>query len=376
MNALPSNECPQVTILGSGVALGVYIPALLVERQLALRGVASETAVVETLYQDASRARLWEHKRAYHRDFSMALLAQRMTRSVGSSLDDGRVEALLARWQEEERRNFIVWSGFWMPILESYRRRIAPSKPEIDICRIDAVISASFRGHRRRSEGEREVWFWSFEERRIVHEIPVDAPTAPPYEARNDRLVVHGGGWGMGTYQSKIPELEDRGFQLDVVGYEPADVAGAQEGRRYFMVDPDYAAWDPAPGERSVFPPFGEVTVEAAPTFACRDARHELYDVIAASKAIVSKPGGGTLIDSLASATPVVLLEPFGPAEEKNGELWRHLGYGVAYEDWAARDFDPEILAALHHNLVVRRKAPSYPELYAERLCSAGGAGD
>jgi len=96
---------------------------------------------------------------------------------------------------------------------------------------------------------------------------------------------------------------------------------------------------------------------------------HELYDVIRRSKAIVSKPGGCTLIDSLSSATPVVLLEPYGYAEQSNARIWEHLGYGISYPDWQRTGFDPAVLERLHTNILTRSpRGTNYPRAYADRL--------
>ena len=99
---------PEVTVLGSGVALGVYIPALLVARGLARRGVQADVEVVESLYTAASLENLERHREAYHRDFALALMGHRMTRDIRSSLAGEREAALLGRWHAEGRRRFVV----------------------------------------------------------------------------------------------------------------------------------------------------------------------------------------------------------------------------------------------------------------------------
>ncbi|MFF8914745.1 hypothetical protein ACF08M_15855 [Streptomyces sp. NPDC015032] len=45
---------------------------------------------------------------------------------------------------------------------------------------------------------------------------------------------------------------------------------------------------------------------------------------------MVSKPGGGTLLDLLRSATPFALLEPSGEHEVHNAQLWCDLGLECA----------------------------------------------
>jgi hypothetical protein len=317
---------------------------------------------------------LERYRQAYHRDFSTALMGHRMTRDVRPSLDEGAVTGLLDRWQAEDRRHFSVWSGFWMPILHRYRRERARRPLSVDLCRIDAEISATFRIYQDLCDGmsdeTREVWLWSWARKGLVHELPVSDQPAVPWSGREDRLVVHGGGWGIGTYLDRVPELEEAGLALDVVVHDPAEAGARENGRRYFRVDPAWRAWRE---ERCGFPPFGELREPAAfQPFHRREERHEIYDLLRGSRAIVSKPGGGTLIDSLASATPVVLLEPYGYAEEANAKVWEHLGFGIPYARWQESGFSLGLLERLHRNLLERPGGAAgtidYPASLAARL--------
>jgi UDP-N-acetylglucosamine:LPS N-acetylglucosamine transferase len=96
---------------------------------------------------------------------------------------------------------------------------------------------------------------------------------------------------------------------------------------------------------------------------------HPFYDVIRRSKAIVSKPGGCTLIDSLSSATPVVFLEPYGSAERSNGKIWEHLGFGISYTAWRETGYDASVLEQLHSNILSRTRASiDYPRAVAAEL--------
>ncbi|WP_375515790.1 hypothetical protein [uncultured Nostoc sp.] len=360
-----------ITILGSGVALGVYIPALLVNYQLKQQKLNTEVVVLERYYKDESIEKLKKYKKAYHNNFSVALMGHKMTKDIQPSLDEVLVDNLLQTWNQENRLNFIVWSGLWMPILEKYRNQVAPQILNLDICRIDADISATFKIHENNSQYDNEVWLWNWEQKKLVNEIPVTTQPPVPYAKRNNRFVVHGGGWGIGTYQSKISELEDRGFLLDIVAYEIKEATQSKPGNRYFMVDPEWFPWDRNQNNEHEFPPFGEVTISNQKCFKNKKSYHEFYDLVKESKAIISKPGGGTLIDSLASATPIVLLEPYGYAEQRNAEIWEYFGYGISYSKWKNLDYSDKILEELHQNILNRQKTTiNYSQNYAEKISS------
>lgn len=355
----------QVTILTSGIGLGIYLPALLNQRALAARGATADIEVLEGYYTDAHQQRHDAHKRAYHQRFELAQMAHRMARSVDGSLDLEAIERLLLRWCDERRAHFIVWSGFWLPILERYRELVGVPI-HVDRCRIDAVVSASFRVHEDLFADAPEIWLWNAAEQRTVFEIPVSQQAPLGFDDRGHRLVVHGGGWGLGTYRAAAAEMAATPWAFDVVVHArdeaPASADDARRDDRYYMVDPAWRTWHRGP-DGHVFPPFG---VTDSPPARTND--HALYQHIRCSKAIMSKPGGGTLIDSLSSATPVVLLEPYGYAEAANGELWQHLGFGVTYAAWRDTGFDGDVLRALHGNLLRRPRGPDYIADYVARL--------
>jgi hypothetical protein len=362
-----STKSPTVTILCSGVALGVYIPALLVNYQLRQHHFDTEVIVLESFYTPESQDKLKIHKKAYHRNFSMALMAHKMTKDIQVSLDDVLVNSLLTSWETENRLDFIVWSGFWMPILEKYRNRVFPKKISVDLCRIDADISTSFKSYKVHNQDDKDIWLWNWEQKRLIYEIPVINKPPIPYRERNDRYVIHGGGWGIGTYNSKVPELEERQILLDIVVYDVVDCITKKSCNRYFMVDPNWRPWQKNKNKQHEFPYFGEVNKNTE--FKNREEYHELFDVIRQSKAIISKPGGGTLIDSLSSATPIILLEPYGYAEKCNADLWEYLGYGISYDKWKKMNYDHSLLERLHENIISRnqRATINYSQSLANR---------
>jgi len=353
-----------VSILTSGIGLGVYIPALLVQRQMRALGVTADVETLEFYYSPDSQRRHLAHKKAYHHDFRLALMAHRMTRGVAGSLEQPRIDELVRRWIAEGRKDFIVWSGFWLPILERYRQ-LSGARLQIDCCRIDAVVSASFRAHDGLAPDAAEIWLWNWQEKKTFFELSVNDQPPIAFSDREKRLVLHGGGWGIGTYRDARTEIGDTAWAVDVIVHDRAEAARSRTRDRHFMVDPDWRPWHRGP-DGAVFPPFAEVD---SPRGAGTVDDHALYELIRRSQAIVSKPGGGTLIDSLSSATPVVLLEPLGHAEACNGALWEHLGFGIPLSKWRQTGYSVSVLNGLHENLLRReRNGPDYPHDYVERI--------
>ncbi|MDO8278604.1 MAG: hypothetical protein Q7T63_10800, partial [Burkholderiaceae bacterium] len=278
-----------------------------------------------------------------------------------SCFDEARVAGLLERWAGERRTRFIVWSGFWLPVIERYRALAPSGALQVDHCRIDAELSASFRIFPALRGSGREVWLWHGASGRIEHEIPVSGQAPLPWDAREDRLVSHGGGWGIGTYREWLGALAATPYSIDRVVHEPSEAIDRAGSGRCYMMDPQWQPWQRDGASALGFPPMGQVQGGVLRHIETRDDHHVLHQVIRSAWAIVSKPGGCTLIDSLAAATPVVLLEPYGQAEQANADIWQALGYGISMADWRASGFSAAILERLHRNILARRAAPAYP---------------
>jgi hypothetical protein len=144
------------------------------------------------------------------------------------------------------------------------------------------------------------------------------------------------------------------------VAYEADDLPAQEDGIRYFMIDPHWHPW-----LDDGYPPFGLADGRNDPVYVRGTECQGSFDLARSALAIVSKPGGGTLLDSLHSATPLVLLEPFGAHEACNAGLWERLGFGISLDRWREGDFAPAILEELHDTLL--RAAPGIPD-YARML--------
>jgi len=232
-----------VTILTSGIGLGIYIPALLIQRQLERQGLAVEVEVLEGYYTPDSLRRYLAHKEACRANFALAQLSHRMSRGVQHCLDPERLDQLLSGWAREGREHFIVWAGFWLPILQEYRQRVPRLSVELDLCRIDAEVSASFKVHRELEGDGKEIWLWNWKDKTLVHEIPVTPEPPLPFPERENRLVVHGGGWGLGTYRDTLSRLSHAGYALDIVIHDPSERVRYGAGDRCYLVDPAWHPW-------------------------------------------------------------------------------------------------------------------------------------
>ncbi len=344
-----------IQILTSGVALGVHVPGLLLADRLREQGAEVGLSVLERLLPEHKLRTTAEMKVAFHRDFRLARAGSRVRPDPVGVASEQAVSALLSHWRDSGVRQFVVFSGFWLPVLERHLST-CDEAPLVDVCHVDSVASPSFRG--APDVGARQRWLMHADSGTVPCSIPVTRQPPVRWEDREDRLLAHGGGWGMGTYRDRVPQLRARGFELDVVAYEPADVSHDDEGVRYHLMDPDWHPW-----LDDGYPPFCRIEQHTAPRYRRGIGHHGSFDLCRVARAVVSKPGGGTLLDSLWSATPVVLLDPFGDHEQRNARLWEDLGFGVPFGAWQDTGFDPVVLRRAHEALLAARSdVPDYSQ--------------
>ncbi len=358
-----------VTILCSGFGLGLYIPGVLASRRLEEKDISTEILVFENLISKEKRDTILKSRKACHDKFSVALMSARMPMDIRQSIDFDLVDELLASWAKDKKRDFIILSGHWIYVMEQYRAKTAPDTLNAEILYVDCDLPPSWKSLKQHmpdyNRYYNEIWLYNYENRKIQYQIPISRANPILYEQRPERFIIHGGGWGMGTYRSKIPNLQNKGLSLDIVAYELQEAANRREGDRCFMVDPSWYAWDGNKSGCYEFPPLGEIKVSEEPVFRNKKEYHDLFDLAREAKAIIGKPGAGTLMDSLSAATPIIMLEPFGDHEKMNASLWEQLGYGISYDKWENLNFSAEILCELHENLLKGRKSvPDYTESY------------
>ncbi len=366
----------KVTILCAGPGLGFYVPGIIIQRQLNQSGIPAETYVFEEFLVDNKKANLKKTKENFHRNFSFALMGQKLAKDPSESISIPKMESLVRGWIHEGRDKFIVLSGFWLPIIHRFLA-LYEGKAKIDLCHVDADYSSSWRLFDTSSEQYNEIWFNHWETKKINFYLDIDGEAPVPFHERKDEFMLHGGGWGMGTYKSKKQDLNAHGFRLNILAYETPDLEQDDSINNYFLMNPAWNTWDTLPSGEHMFPPLSPAKTGAKELserlHQNEDRYPSLYNLLKYSKAIISKPGAGTLLDSLSSATPLIILEPFGEYENKNGKLWKEYGMGISFEDWASSGFSESILEQLHRNLLEKRSETSnYVTTYIKRFFNHG----
>jgi hypothetical protein len=339
-----------VAILCAGPGLGFYIPGLVMNYQLNQKGLNSTCFVFESLLIKDKQQNAVKAKEKFHKSFSYALAGQSLAKDPSPYLDPNELISLFQKWESGNINQFILLSGFWVPVIEKYLYKVNTSKVSVICCHLDSADSTSWSLFKSIGFEHQHVWFLNWEKDEICFHLNYDHSDAIPFFKREHRLIIHGGGWGIGTYMEKIDALNRTNFSLDVIAYQMDDLFQTNDQNDYFLIDPDWKSWQTDFNGSYHFPPFSFYN-NGKVDFQYTEDCPEVYKLIKKNKAIISKPGAGTLIDSLSSSTPLIYLEPFGDYERKNALLWEKHGLGISYEQWKALNFSETILKDINENL-------------------------
>ncbi|MEI2279874.1 UDP-glucuronosyltransferase [Paenibacillus polysaccharolyticus] len=369
----------KITILCSGFGLGFYIPGLIIARRLQQLGLETCVEVFENVMEEDKQFKTDQNRQAYRENFAVALASQRIPGDIRQSLNFAAVESLLDQWLMERRTRFIVLSGHWVHVLDMLRER-TKDEIDVDLLYVDSSLSPSWKQLLKLNPDYasfyREIPMYHPNRLEMMYRLDVDDKPSVPFEKRPTRLVIHGGGWGIGTFREKLRQLLDteHGYDLDIVAYTEEEVVPSiTPGLRYIMNDPHWRTWFRDESGMHTFPPY--VVTDSGKPFVYKTPfeHHGLYGLVRQAMAVVSKPGAGALMDSLASGTPLIMLEPFGEHEKRNASIWEKNGFGIPYEVWAEQGYSKDLLAQLAHNLISRRQQiQDYPTEYMSRFIHSG----
>ncbi|ANY69368.1 hypothetical protein BBD42_24945 [Paenibacillus sp. BIHB 4019] len=344
-----------VTLLGSGNSLGAYVPAVQLSRRLDAQGIRSEICVLENFYRDSIKNKVPAYRKAFHNDFNLAKKSAEFAHDISGSFDPLKVEQLLDEWEREGRNSFIATTGFWLPVLNQYRERHGSGGLKVDLLHLDAGISVSYVVYRELiGDFYRKIRFFDTSCSQMAMTLSITEQSAIPLAEREQRFTLHGGGWGIGTYKRACREMLAGGMQLNVLAYFDNDIE-MSENVRYYMNDPNWSPWLKDGRGVHGFPPLGRIDSGYPVVYSRRDDYPPLFDIIRNSMAIISKPGGYSLFESLESATPFIFLEPFAKHEESNARYWIERGLGIWYDDWKTQGYAFEPLVRIHENLLQAR---------------------
>ncbi|MDK1290676.1 hypothetical protein [Pseudoalteromonas umbrosa] len=344
----------EVLILTASSGLGSFAPALRLSTFLREQGAKTSIYCLEQLFDEVALTKHQATRARCSADFRTAILLQKVVEQGGADLnqviDPDKLATMVHLWQQTKFTRCIVFSGFWLSILAMVSRECVPVG-SVDAIHMDAVPSSSWlhgQGAMHQLDIDVRDLYLFKENRSAVHHLyPVSEPLE--WEARSSRVLCHGGGWQMGNLMALSESLNREAIHSDMIVSADAALSSSTY-QRVFKTDPNYQPW-------LSIEALPELKLCAEPSDDKSQRRFEFDQLAKSAAAIITKPGGASLLDSLNFATPLILLPAFGEYEERNACTWQSLGFAVTFDQWQASDYSYELLHTLHNNLLNQSSA-------------------
>lgn len=245
----------------------------------------------------------------------------------------------------------MVFSGLWTPIIKEYEMLIG-EKITVICMHMDAAISNSWKSCTKEISSWKNMWLFSWENTKVNFYFGLENKyPIKPFCEREKQITIHGGGWGMGNYRLKYEELISQKIKMNYIIYFYEEIKQWHESSDCYIIDEKWISWNKIQNEYR-FPPMLKLECSEKKFYPVSNTqRHGFYNILENSFGVISKPGGGTLLDSLETETPIIFLEPVGSYEKYNAELWIKLGFGYDYETWRCSGFSYKLLEKAHEEI-------------------------
>lgn len=352
-----------VRLLASGMALGHYIPAALLHDSLRRQGRRSCVHVYEACLPAERREAVTRTRDRYQADPRAARIGQQLHSVLNAGEADmpGPVAALALR---PGSASIVAFSGQWAPVLEDLN--IDPAR--VTLVHMDVEASPSWSRHdasvsRLVSRGARALWISRPDAGGRL--ILLDNSLAPLTWAERTgeaSILVHGGGWALGPICEAGALIAAKGWKPHLLLGSRSPLNPAPPGMEQYGAEPLWTPWEAGPDRP--YPPLFRIKPDGQRARVSTGAAHDVLGLARRSQAIITKPGGMSLAESLMTATPLLFLDAFGSHEAANARAWISHGFAMTFGDWCDAGCPPDVLRRMHDRLMgARSRARVLPDL-------------
>ncbi|WP_046745909.1 hypothetical protein [Kordia zhangzhouensis] len=359
---MTASKAHTITILTSVIGYGIYFPALIVYEQLKALNYDVHIYSIERYFTEEATTAFEDTKKAFQKDVRLVQIASRIPVKYTQKLSNEKTEALLQEWANNVSTHFLCFSGLWLDTLETYTKQ-HPSCT-IDICRVDSAVSATWEALKRHHDLiANDFSFFNAQTNEINYVLHIPEVQPLPYSERADAVAMHGGGWDLGEF-TKMTNHFTNAYHVNLIVNAAPKLS--TENITLYANQPN---WNPLYDDG--FPSFGRM--ESDSTLLLQDYQKHpgILTVLAQSKAIVSKPGGMTLMDSLITETPLLFLKTVGKNEQSNQQLWEQLQLGMSLPNWLQSEQKATLLQEMQTNLLaIKAKTPCFITAYTNLIAN------
>lgn len=344
-----------IRVLTSAMGLGTYVPALFLKDFFLSKGIPCHVQLIESYLCSEKINKFLQNKKQYHESFKTAKLGHKLAeKQLSELLDENEKKHIFKDWNSRECDLFIVMSGNWMDALLEYIKMGKINSHSICTVHMDVGSTPSWYRFMDKDQGW-NVTVYDTDKVEYIFEYPKKFFKKVSVFEKPEKpcVYIHGGGWGMGTYQERYKDFGDSlPYRIRTTIHSLGE-ANFNNEWEYYLLDKKWMPWQLH--TKDLYPPINRVMRNEVCVIP-NELHGGMYSLYEDCCAIISKAGGGTLMDSLITATPLVFIDPIAKHEKKNQELWIKLHFGITYEDWEKSNFSISLLYEMYQKLIEYRE--------------------
>ncbi|MBC8757664.1 hypothetical protein H2O64_23550 [Kordia sp. YSTF-M3] len=357
---MKNKETDTINIVSSIIGYGVYFPALILFEQLKALGYNVNIYIIERFFDEKATSEFERTKTAFKKDVRLVQIASRIPVKYTEKLSIRKTEALFQEWSNNNSTHFLCFSGLWLETLHAYKNQ--HPNCTIDACRVDSAVAATWGMLSKHTELiTNDLSFFTASENKINYVLNIPEIQPVPYLKRENNVTIHGGGWDLGDFTTTTEQFTNYHVNLIV------NDLNVDFNTKNTTLHANKPHWNPL--YEDGFPPFGRMNSDNSITFKANKKHPGILNVLAKSNAIVSKPGGMTLMDSLITETPLIFLKSVGKNENSNKKLWETLQLGIPIETWQKSEHQATTLTEMHERIIaIKKETPCFLKTYINLL--------
>lgn len=233
---------------------------------------------------------------------------------------------------------FVIFSAVWIEAIRRYWNTRQSSAQTIPFVRLDAVDGFTFAYRPAHASVVQPIQMFNARDTKLNFVLDFAGFDAQPFTTRARRIVKHGGGWHIGSVENAI-----EGYHFScITRHMPNFAEGDHE---YYLDLTDELAFG-----LGKLPRLGKVNNGTVCELEPRPYVQTI-DIIAKSAAILSKPGGGTIAEAIATETPLICQRPCNDLEVDNLDFVLKSGIGMLEADFRNAQDKAKCLLKMHHRI-------------------------
>ena len=312
----------KIAILSSCAGFGTYTPSLLLRDELNDINVDTTVFVYETFLSETKKQQFIKYKENFHKNFRYAKIASSIACTFIKQSDDNFNEMNI-KFHDFDK--YVVMYGLWLPRL--VEAQISINKV---IClHLDVVNTPSWDAVEEINNKINNIWMLGKDGK-----LPKFRFKNYTLQVNSKNIVVHGGGWGIDTFKNRLNDIDKR-YSLNVI-FSSYEECINKYTSFYIPIN-----WMPE-SYNLEYPPLKNYINKENVSF---------NEICMNSLAIISKPGGGTYLDSLRFCIPLIYLEPMAEHERLNLVQFEKLGFCCSFDEWKKADYSIDILKSIKQKI-------------------------